>query len=210
MNEATSVVTVRAARVADEDAILALAHAEMEAQARVDDRFRLRSDARARYALYLRDRMHHLDSAVFVAEEGESVVGLIIGSVRTRDSFFELRRFGYVSDLVVDPASRRRGIGCRLYHRVAEWLAGHGLTVARMHVAIRSESARAFWRAQGAEDFLAESWIDLPKTPDDGGSDSETASTSLPTPVGSPAHATGSAQAPPGPLSGEERKGVEP
>jgi ribosomal protein S18 acetylase RimI-like enzyme len=209
MSEATSDVTVRAARDADEEAILDLAHEEMKAQERVDERFRLRTDARARYALYLRDRMRHLDSAVFVAEGGGRVVGLIIGSVRTQDSFFELRRFGYVSDLVVDPVSRRRGIGRRLYHRVAEWLTAKGLDAARMHVAVRSESALAFWRDLGAEDFLAESWIELTKTPEVGGPGPKAASAASPASPDS-ANAADPAGVIPGTSPADKSKGVEP
>jgi hypothetical protein len=35
--------------------------------------------------------------------------------------------------------------------------------VVRLHVAVRSEDARSFWRSVGARDFLTEAWIDLPR-----------------------------------------------
>ena len=115
-----------------------------------------------RYAIYLRDRMREIDSAVFVAESEGRVVGVAVGSIRVQDAFFETRRYGYVSDLVVSPDARRHGIGRALWGRVALWFRSVGLDIVRLHVATRSPGARAFWRGVGAEDFLAEAWINLP------------------------------------------------
>ena len=81
-----------------------------------------------------------------------------------QDAFFETRRYGYVSDLMVIPELRRRGIGRLLWDRVALWCRSVGLAVVRLHVATRSPEARAFWQRVGAADFLAEAWIDLPST----------------------------------------------
>ncbi|MEZ5063333.1 MAG: GNAT family N-acetyltransferase [bacterium] len=154
--------SVRAAKATDETAILALAQAEMAAHESIDPRFKLRPDANARYAVYLRDRLRDIDSAVFVAEAGDRIVGSVIASVRTQESFFEARRFGYVSDLIVAPDLRRSGVGRAMWQRSAMWFRGLGIRVVRVHVAVRSDEAREFWRRVGAEDFLCEAWIDLP------------------------------------------------
>jgi GNAT superfamily N-acetyltransferase len=154
--------TVRAAKAADEPVILAIAKDEMAAQERMDPRFRLRPDAMGRYALYLRDRLREMDSTVFVAEEDGRIVGVAVGSIRVQDAFFETRRYGYVSDLMVVSDARRRGVGRTLWTRVALWFRSLGVAVVRLHVATRSPEARAFWKSAGAEDFLAEAWIDLP------------------------------------------------
>jgi GNAT superfamily N-acetyltransferase len=153
---------VRAAKASDEKEVLALAHEEMRAHEELDPRFALREDAEARYAVYLRDRLRDIDSAVFVAEQDGRIVGSVIASVRTQESFFRARRFGYVSDLIVAPGSRRGGVGKALWERAALWFRGLGVGVVRLHVAVRSDEARAFWRNVGAEDFLTEAWIDLP------------------------------------------------
>jgi ribosomal protein S18 acetylase RimI-like enzyme len=104
-----------------------------------------------------------MDSAVFVAERDGAVVGMAVGSIRKQETLFALRRFGYVSDLMVEPASRRRGIGRGLYERVALWFRTMGIDVVRLHVAARSVEAVRFWRSLGAEEFLSESWIELGK-----------------------------------------------
>ena len=168
-------VKVRAARMADEAEILALVREEMKAHERADPRFKLRADAGDRYAVYLRDRMRDLDSTVFVAELDGRIAGLGIGSIRKQETFFEVGRFGYVSDLVVAPALRRHGIGRVLFERISLWLRGLGIEVVRLHVATRSDSARAFWKSLGADEFLAEAWIDLRKVDAPSGDESDEA-----------------------------------
>jgi GNAT superfamily N-acetyltransferase len=153
--------TLRAAQASDESAILDMARVEMEEQAGVDGRMTLRPDAAARYAVYLRDRMRDFDSAVFVAVDGKRVLGLVVASVRVQESFFVQRRFGYVSDLLVDPTARRGGIGRALWEKARQWFRALGVEVVRLHVAAKSETARAFWAGVGGEDFLIERWIDL-------------------------------------------------
>ena len=153
--------SVRAAQTTDESAILDMARLEMQAQASLDGRMKLRPDALSRYAVYLRERMRDFDSAVFVAVEDAKVVGVVVASVRVQESFFLQRRFGYVSDLLVDPPARRRGVGRELWGKARQWLTALGIDVVRLHVAAKSDPAREFWAGVGATDFLLEKWIDL-------------------------------------------------
>ncbi len=150
---------VRSVKMSDEAEILTLVQAEMAALASMDARFKLRPDAMSRYATYLRERMREVDSALFVAERDGRVVGLGVASTRGQATFFEPARTGYISDLLVEPSCRRRGIGTMLLERMTKWFRGMGLEVVRLHVASCNESAREFWRARGASDFLVESWI---------------------------------------------------
>jgi GNAT superfamily N-acetyltransferase len=136
-------------------------HEEMKAQEALDPCFRLRPDAGARYALYLRNRMRDIDSSVFVAVVAGKVLGVVVGSLRSQESLFQLRRYGYVSDLVVSSAVRRRGVGRKLYERAALWFKSLGIQVIRLHVASASPDARAFWKALGARDFLVEACLEL-------------------------------------------------
>lgn len=159
-----SEIKVRAAKATDEADVLELVRLEMEAHQSVDERFRLRPDAASRYAVYLQNRLREIDSAVFVAVIDGRIVGTATGSIRVQEAFFETRRFGYVSDLVVASSARRHGVGRALWNRLALWFRGLGVSVARLHVAARSEEAQAFWSRIGAKPFLVESWIDLSET----------------------------------------------
>ena len=127
------------------------------------DRFHVGGDQRIDGLLHAGDRLREIDSAVFVAEEDGGIIGVAVGSIRVQDAFFETRRYGYVSDLMVLADHRRQGVGRALWDRVALWFRSLGVGVVRLHVAARSPEARAFWAKVGAEDFLAEAWIDLPE-----------------------------------------------
>ncbi len=153
---------VRAAKPVDEPAVLALAQAEMDAHAFSDARFKLRQDAAPRYAMYLHNRMREIDSSVFVAERDGEIVGMVVASIRIQEAFFEPRRFGYVSDLVVVPSARRGGIGKALWGRTTLWFKGLGVGVVRLHIAATADAAVAFWKSIGGEPFLVETWVDLP------------------------------------------------
>jgi GNAT superfamily N-acetyltransferase len=156
-----SEIVVRAARTADEPSILELARDEMRAHEALDERFRLRKDAVDRYAVYVRARMRDIDSNVFVAELGGRIVGMGIGSIRKQESFFLVQRYGYLSDLVVTPDSRRRGVGRAIFDRISLWCRGLGIDVLRLHIASKSDAAQAFWKSVGASEYLVEAWIDM-------------------------------------------------
>lgn len=160
-----SELEIRAARPADEPMMLDLMREEMKAQEALDPCFRLRPDAADRYALYLRNRMKDNDSSVFVAVAGGKVLGIVVGALRSQETLFELRRFGYVSDLVVASTVRRRGVGRKLFQRAALWFRSLGIRVIRLHVASASPDARAFWKAIGARDFLLEACLELDPVP---------------------------------------------
>lgn len=193
---------VRAAKPVDEPAVLALAQAEMDAHAFSDARFKLRQDAAPRYAMYLHNRMREIDSSVFVAERDGEIVGMVVASIRIQEAFFEPRRFGYVSDLVVVPSARRGGIGKALWGRTTLWFKGLGVGVVRLHIAATADAAVAFWKSIGGEPFLVETWVDLPalsEIPEAAASGSSAAGSSSAgsAPSGSAAAGTGAGDPPP-------------
>jgi GNAT superfamily N-acetyltransferase len=153
-------VVVRAIKMSDEPEILALVREEMTALESIDARFKLRHDAMARYTTYLRERTREVDSAVFVAELDGRVVGLGVASIRPQSTLFEPARTGYISDLLVDPSVRRRGVGSLLHERMTKWFRSLGLDVVRLHVASCNSGAREFWRSRGAREYLIECSMD--------------------------------------------------
>jgi GNAT superfamily N-acetyltransferase len=158
-------VQVRAFKVADENSVLALAREEMRALEKMDPRLQLSPDAGDRYTVYLRDRLRDLDSAVFVAERGDAIVGLGIATIRRQRTLFAVQRYGYVSDLFVAPDARRSGVGKLLFERLGVWLRSHGIQVVRLHVAECNETGRMFWKKLGAAEFMTEMWLELKQVP---------------------------------------------
>lgn len=101
------------------------------------------------------------DWGVFVAEVDGQLVGQIMGVLRDRVPVFEPERFGYVTDIVVDPTVRRSGIGQALFGALRTWLRERGVSHVELQVAYNNLVSQAFWRAMGCTDYMGTLWCDL-------------------------------------------------
>ena len=113
--------------------------------------------------------MHHMrkdvfgseGSCIFVAEMGNRIVGQMIGLLRDEYAVFQPRQYGYVTDVAVDPAARRSGVGRALFEAVANWFRERGVSHLRLMVAHNNPISQPFWRAMGCTDFMDVLWYDL-------------------------------------------------
>ncbi|HZS82411.1 MAG TPA: N-acetyltransferase [Stellaceae bacterium] len=97
------------------------------------------------YLDHLLRRTAEAMGAVFVAEAGGSVVGFIACRVKDSRSLVETEaytRYGYVSDLEVDPAWRGQGVAARLLAAAERHLAATG-AVTRMRLTVLAANAPA-------------------------------------------------------------------
>ena len=101
------------------------------------------------------------DWGVFVAEAGGRLVGQIMGVLRDPVPVFEPGRFGYVTDIVVDPAARRSGVGLALFEALKTWFRERGVSYLQLMVAHNNPASQAFWRAAGCTDYMDTLWCDL-------------------------------------------------
>jgi ribosomal protein S18 acetylase RimI-like enzyme len=113
--------------------------------------------------------MHHMrkdvlggeGSCIFVAEMGNRIVGQMIGLLRDEYAVFQPRQYGYVTDVAVDPAARRSGVGRALFEAVANWFRERGVSHLRLMVAHNNPISQPFWRAMGCTDYMDVLWYDL-------------------------------------------------
>ena len=87
------------------------------------------------------------ESSVFVAEDGEKLVGLCT-------AYLELNsvRFGrrcWVEDLAVDPERRSEGIGKGLLDAAKDWARGAGATHLELDSALTRADAHRFYDREG-------------------------------------------------------------
>ena len=94
---------------------------------------------------YLRAARRHADAAVFVAEDGDEIVGRL--SVQ-RDSH---PASTHVADLglMVSASHRRRGIGRALLERCAAWAGEAGVSKLELHVFPWNQPALALYESFG-------------------------------------------------------------
>jgi len=102
------------------------------------------------YLDFMFARCAEWDGAVFVAEEDGAVVGFICVWARVPPDDPSERRFSaHVSDLVVLPAWRGRGIGRALIARGEAYARARGAERLRIGVLAKNEGARRLYAATG-------------------------------------------------------------
>ncbi len=136
----------------------------MDFHACQDTRFRPKPSPEAEmvWTRYLRQDILPSDRwCAFVAEEEGQLIGQILGELRKTVPVFESDRYGYVTDIVVDPRARRRGIGRALFGALRTWFAEHGASHLELRVLDNNRISQAFWRAMGFTDCAHMLYCDL-------------------------------------------------
>jgi ribosomal protein S18 acetylase RimI-like enzyme len=119
------------------------------------------------------------DHAVFVAVDGDQVVGIIHAAERTH---FTGQVDAYVGELITAAGHERRGIARALMQAAEEWGAARGLDYLTLETGARNLPARAFYQAIG---YLEE---DVRLTKQIGGPLDSRPDLSLPLPEDIPQH----------------------
>lgn len=106
-----------------------------------------------RYLAHMLRRCDEALGRVFVAEEDGTVVGFVGVLGRVIPEPDESQTYAYVSDLVVMPAYRRRGLGRALLERAAAYACDTGARTLRVGVLARNEGAARLYRSLGFGDY---------------------------------------------------------
>ena len=154
-------IHIRPARLENLDAIARLWIAMMQDHRRADPRVRLADGAAAAYSAYVNYHLTERDSCVRVVEVEGRVVAFGLLTIARNLQMFDPPRFGYLSDLVVDAAWRRRGIGRRLVAHLLEWLRRRKIDCLQLQHYENNKAGEAFWRACGFEPYYTRMWLDV-------------------------------------------------
>jgi len=148
-----SEATIRPATAADIAALLAL-YAEFHRfhVASVPDRLRepeARDDTSVRAALG--ELLRTEDAAIFVAVDGEQVIGLAEVYLKRDDEnpWRVSHTYGHLQSLMVTASSRRAGIGARLVEVAEAWARERGATEMRLETWEFPAGPLAFYMARG-------------------------------------------------------------
>lgn len=153
--------TVRPGKESDLPEMLRLWREMMDFHARLEPRFRpLPAPAGEQaWAAYLEQGIWPSeDWCVLVAEKDGRLIGQIMGAMREAVPVFEPERYGYVTDIVVDPSARRSGVGRALFEALKSWFHDRGASHLQLAVAHHNPASQAFWRAMGCTDYLDTLW----------------------------------------------------
>jgi len=100
-------------------------------------------------------------SVLFIAEQGEKIIGYVFGFIFTNYPGYSPRRVGFINDLMVTRSQQRQGIGKQLLRAIEVWFKEKEIEVMQLYVANLNNSGRDFWQACGYEPFLIGMWKEL-------------------------------------------------
>jgi GNAT superfamily N-acetyltransferase len=152
---------LRAAGYADLDVILDLWGTMMAEHEANDPRIRLADCALGSYRSYLSYHINNAASRVLLAESGGTPAGFCLVAITNNLKMFLPERYGYLSDLYVQPRARRQGVGRRLVESELAWLAERGVTNVQLQFYQFNKAGEAFWRAMGFEPYYTRMWRDV-------------------------------------------------
>ena len=94
------------------------------------------------------------DAAIFVVDSSDALAGFCCVRIDRAPPILEETRRAEITDLGVQAAHRRRGLGRRLAAAALDWSAEHGVDRVEVRVASRNAEGQAFWRELGFGDLM--------------------------------------------------------
>jgi ribosomal protein S18 acetylase RimI-like enzyme len=133
-------------------ALLMRTHYEFDPQRFMDPG----TDPAEGYAWFLGKQLKDDDSVIFVAEDGEKVVGYVYAALEPI-SWKELRdACGFIHDILVEESSRRAGTATALMEAAIQWLRERGAPRVILGTADKNERAQRLFTKLGFRRTMVE------------------------------------------------------
>lgn len=114
------------------------------------------------YARRIVDRLYDTHTRVFVAVDGDRVIGYVLGViVDLVPEMFAPEEGGFLADIFVDETYRGRGVGRKLVNALAEWFRSRGISYLEWYVAARNDAGRLFWESIGGREMMIRMRVEL-------------------------------------------------
>lgn len=118
-------------------------------------------EAEQGYASFLGSMLRDPDSAVFVAADGDAVVGYVFAALEPF-SWKELRApAGYIHDVLVAEEACRKGIATALMEAACQWLREHGAPRVLLGTAAKNVPGQTLFRKLGFRETMIEMTLEL-------------------------------------------------
>ena len=89
------------------------------------------------------------DRQAILALNGEHIVGYVTVYVAAQEDFWQIKRTGHISGLMVQPEYRRRGLAARLLAAAQEFFAAQAVRYYTVYTAVENRAALAFYEQNG-------------------------------------------------------------
>jgi GNAT superfamily N-acetyltransferase len=147
-------LSVRPARRADARAVAELWSTLVREHAALDPVFGLRAGAADDLPAAVTRLLDDPDAGVWVWDEAPGVAGFCAAQRRRAPAATRESQRIEITELVVCPSARRRGIGRALAEAALAWAAERGAPRVEVRVSARNPGGQGFWRSLGFGDFV--------------------------------------------------------
>jgi GNAT superfamily N-acetyltransferase len=106
-------------------------------------------DAVKNWTAYVTEKISDEKFRIIVAVDEGRLVGHLVATLKEYPPVFTLKNYGFVQEIAVNYAYRRKGVGRRLYDAAEEWLLSAGVSRIQINVDTDNETSRGFWNAVG-------------------------------------------------------------
>jgi GNAT superfamily N-acetyltransferase len=152
-------VTVRAVALADLPEIVLLWYDKMVFQQQYDPRFKLMPDATAKWLSAAEGWLADSHYGIFGAERDGHLLGYVIGRMMAAPVGLMPEQLGCVVEMTIDSHSHEGGLGRLLLNALEDWFSKRDIHYIVACVPHRGAVEQAFWRANGAAEWVDLMWI---------------------------------------------------
>lgn len=121
----------------------------MDFHTELDSRFRRSPGAEQRWEEYVRGLFEKPSYRVLVGILDDQIAGYLVAAILEYPPIKTVERYGFIQEVAVDPAFRRRGLATSLLDAAEQWLRDCGVGQIEARVEINNAPSQALFREAG-------------------------------------------------------------
>lgn len=123
------------------------------------DALKLGNESEEDYSYYL-DFIISKDKWCYIAEENNEILGFVLFNIKNRESYYQIKKLGYVDLLYITEKARGKGIAKILMAKVEEVFKNSGIKI--IELSVHSDNAACqIWRKFGFKDYKINMYKEL-------------------------------------------------
>ena len=131
------------------DAVLIMWKKLLDLTARVNDRYRLATNAIDRQREFFAEHYNNENTFCFIADQDGKEIGFANGYVILPSKIFMQSQIGLIENIFIEEEFRKKGYGKRLVQACYDWFYQVDINEVFVNVVPANEGSKAFWESIG-------------------------------------------------------------